>query len=349
MKNLTKLTDLRMDCLWRIEKCEDGWYAADINGERVLIENKENEEICHGDVIEITQSGKVIRIHDGSSSSALVYVTNQCNSNCIMCPDSVKTRTKPNHITYEYLMEYISLLPSDLMHVDITGGEPTLLKYQLPSLIEKITGQAEEAEVLMLSNGRSFANRKYAERFADFSGKRFKIEIPVHSADLHKHDLIAGHSGSFAQTKAGIHHLLENGVEVGIRIVVSRLNYRELDSIIEFIHQEFPSIGYINIMGMEVLGNAWKNREIVWIEMDELKPYLQNALEKSFQCGIEPGLYNFPLCLFNRKYWYCYKNSISDYKIRYFDECEECMEKQKCGGFFFSTYHHTKYKVRVLR
>ena len=32
---------------------------------------------------------------------------------------------------------------------------------------------------------------------------------------------------------------------------------------------------------------------------------------------IEPGLYNFPLCLFDRKYWYCYKNSISDYKIRY--------------------------------
>ena len=147
---------------------------------------------------------------------------------------------------------------------------------------------------------------------------------------------------------AGIHHLLEAGVEVGIRIVVSRLNYQELNSIIQFIHQEFPAVRYINIMGMEVLGNAWKNRELVWIEMDELKFYLQSAPPHRFRCGIEPGLYNFPLCLFDRKYWYCYKNSISDYKIRYFDQCEKCGEKLKCGGFFFSTYHYTKYKVRVL-
>ena len=348
MKNFTKLTDLRKDRLWRIEKSEDIWYAADVNGEKFAIERAEGEELCHGDVIELTQKGKVIRLHDGSSSSALVYVTNQCNSNCIMCPDSVKARTRSNPVTYEYLMEYISLLPSDLMHVDITGGEPTLLKYKLQPLIRHMTEQAEEAEVLMLSNGRSFADRKYAAEFAVFSDKRFKIEIPIHSAQEDRHDLIAGRPGSFVQTKAGIHHLLAYGVKVGIRIVVSRLNYMELNSIIRFIAQEFPSVKYINIMGMEVLGNAWKNREIVWIEMDELKPYLQSALEESFRCGIEPGLYNFPLCLFDRKYWYCYKNSISGYKIRYFDECEQCGEKQKCGGFFFSTYHHTKYKVRVL-
>ena len=348
MNDLTKLTDLRNDCLWRIEKSEDIWYAVDRNGEKTAIINDETEDLCHGDVIELTQKGKVIRLHDGSSSSALVYVTNQCNSNCIMCPDSVKARTRPNHITSEYLMEYISLLPSDLSHVDITGGEPTLLKYQLLPLIQRMTEQAEKAEVLMLSNGRSFADRKYAEKFSAFSNKKFKIEIPVHSAEPGKHDLIAGCPGSFAQTMAGIHHLLETGAEVGIRIVVSRLNYQELNSIIQFIHQEFPAVRYINIMGMEVLGNAWKNRELVWIEMDELKFYLQSALEESFRCGIEPGLYNFPLCLFDRKYWYCYKNCISDYKIRYFDQCEKCGEKLKCGGFFFSTYHYTKYKVRVL-
>ena len=113
MNDLTKLTDLRNDCLWRIEKSEDIWYAVDRNGEKTAIINDEAEDLCHGDVIELTQKGKVIRLHDGSSSSALVYVTNQCNSNCIMCPDSVKARTRPNHITCEYLMEYISLLPSD--------------------------------------------------------------------------------------------------------------------------------------------------------------------------------------------------------------------------------------------
>ena len=282
-----------------------------------------------------------------AESSALVYVTNQCNSNCIMCPDSVKLRTRPNEVTREKLLEQIGEINPEAEHVDITGGEPTLLKEQLPELIEAVFRQAPDAEVLMLSNGRSFAAGGYTERFSAFAYRRLKIEIPIHGDCAELHDRIAGCPESFVQTRAGIHHLLEAGVEVGIRIVVSRLNYSRLNELIRFISREFPEIKYVNLMGMEVLGNAWKNREQVWIEFDEVKDSLQQAVEQCFACGIIPSLYNYPLCLFDRKYWYCYRNSISDYKIRYFEECEKCTEKSRCGGFFASTYRYTRYKVRV--
>lgn len=282
-----------------------------------------------------------------AESSALVYVTNQCNSNCIMCPDSVKLRTRPNEVTRENLLEQISEINPEAEHVDITGGEPTLLKEQLPELIEAVFRQAPDAEVLMLSNGRSFAAGGYTERFSAFAHRRLKIEIPIHGDCAELHDRIAGCPESFVQTRAGIHHLLEAGMEVGIRIVVSRLNYSRLNELIRFISREFPEIKYVNLMGMEVLGNAWKNREQVWIEFDEVKDSLQQAVEQCFACGIIPSLYNYPLCLFDRKYWYCYRNSISDYKIRYFEECEKCTEKSRCGGFFASTYRYTRYKVRV--
>ena len=282
-----------------------------------------------------------------AESSALVYVTNQCNSNCIMCPDSVKLRTRPNEVTRGNLLEQISEINPEAEHVDITGGEPTLLKEQLPELIEAVFRQAPDAEVLMLSNGRSFAAGGYTERFSAFAHRRLKIEIPIHGDCAELHDRIAGCPESFVQTRAGIHHLLEAGVEVGIRIVVSRLNYSRLNELIRFISREFPEIKYVNLMGMEVLGNAWKNREQVWIEFDEVKDSLQQAVEQCFACGIIPSLYNYPLCLFDRKYWYCYRNSISDYKIRYFEECEKCTEKSRCGGFFASTYRYTRYKVRV--
>ena len=282
-----------------------------------------------------------------AESSALVYVTNQCNSNCIMCPDSVKLRTRPNEVTMENLLEQIGEINPEAEHVDITGGEPTLLKEQLPELIEAVFRQAPDAEVLMLSNGRSFAAGGYTERFSAFAHRRLKIEIPIHGDCAELHDRIAGCPESFVQTRAGIHHLLEAGVEVGIRIVVSRLNYSRLNELIRFISREFSEIKYVNLMGMEVLGNAWKNREQVWIEFDEVKDSLQQAVEQCFACGIIPSLYNYPLCLFDRKYWYCYRNSISDYKIRYFEECEKCTEKSRCGGFFASTYRYTRYKVRV--
>ena len=282
-----------------------------------------------------------------AESSALVYVTNQCNSNCIMCPDSVKLRTRPNEVTMENLLEQIGEINPEAEHVDITGGEPTLLKEQLPELIEAVFRQAPDAEVLMLSNGRSFAAGGYTERFSAFAHRRLKIEIPIHGDCAELHDRIAGCPESFVQTRAGIHHLLSAGVEVGIRIVVSRLNYNRLNQLIRFISREFPEIKYVNLMGMEVLGNAWKNREQVWIEFDEVKDSLQQAVEQCFVCGIIPSLYNFPLCLFDRKYWYCYRNSISDYKIRYFEECDRCAQKSRCGGFFASTYRYTRYKVRI--
>lgn len=135
-------------------------------------------------------------------TSALIYVTNQCNSNCIMCPDSVKLRTKPNEITAENLKEQISGIDPAVEHVDITGGEPTLLREKLPVLIEEVFLQAPDAEVLMLSNGRSFAARGYAERFAAFAHKRLKIEIPVHGDYSELHDQIAGCPGSFDADKS---------------------------------------------------------------------------------------------------------------------------------------------------
>lgn len=91
-------------------------------------------------------------------------------------------RTRPSEITSAFLAEFIALLPSDLEHVDITGGEPTLLKENLPPLIMQVCELEENAEVLMLSNGRSFASAKYTKQFAALAKKRFKIEIPIHSA-----------------------------------------------------------------------------------------------------------------------------------------------------------------------
>ena len=78
-------------------------------------------------------------------TSALIYVTNQCNSNCIMCPDSVKLRTRPNEITLENLKEQISGIDPAVEHVDITGGVPTLLREKLPVLIEEVFRQAPDA------------------------------------------------------------------------------------------------------------------------------------------------------------------------------------------------------------
>ena len=282
-------------------------------------------------------------LHKGEDYHYSIFVTNQCNSNCIMCPDAEVLRKKNSDISLTRLLKEVAVLPDSIETIDITGGEPTLFKNDLLVLIEYIFEKLPYINVMMLSNGRSFADRRYALEFMRFSNRRFRVEIPIHSSNEGLHDFIAGDNGSFKQTIRGIKNLHQAGVKIGIRIVVSRLNFQELDSIIAYVAEHFPFVPYINLMGLEVMGSAYKNKQKVWIEYDCVKEALQSAVVMCITHGIEPQLFNYPLCIFEKKYWHCYRKSITPHKVKYMPECDLCTMKEYCGGFFNSTIRNTEF------
>ena len=87
-------------------------------------------------------------------------------------------------------------------------------------------------------------------------------------------------------------------------------------------------------MALEMTGNAYKNREQVWINFKEVKEYLYKACITIIKAGIIVNLYNFPLCNLDERLYSIAHKSITDYKIRYKEQCEECLAKENCGGFF---------------
>lgn len=285
------------------------------------------------------------KLFAGESESACLFVTNKCNSNCYMCPDSEYARKKDLRIEKEDLLNYVKVLPTDLPYLDITGGEPTLLGADLPCILGEVFSHFEDVHVMILSNGRAFADTDYTSMFAIFQNKEILFEIPIHGFDINTHDSITQAKGSFEQTMRGIKNLLALEISVGIRIVVSKLNIKFIHKIVQMIGNEFKQIRTINIMGLEMLGNAFLHRELVWIEFDEIRKYLQKIIELCFLYGIEPRLYNFPLCMFDEKYWTVYRKSISPHKIVYLDECAGCPYRMNmCGGFFSSTARLTTFK-----
>ena len=343
-----KINEIEKNKLWKATIRNSGLEMVNAEGETCQIDDVDINAFHHGDVIEIDDSMRIIKLHDASEPSALVFITNQCNSNCIMCPDSEARRVKENTITTDFLLEYISLLPSDLLHVDVTGGEPTLLKYDLVRVLEALLNQTEIADIQVLTNGRSFAVYSYAEMFRLVADKRMYIEIPIHASTAELHDVIAGIPGAFEQTIYGIRNLLSLSIRVNIRIVVSKLNCHDLIGIIDLIRDRFPQVTRINFLGLEMMGNAFHNKQDVWIEYSDVKVPLEECIEYCVLHGLEPKLFNFPLCMFNRKFWYCYKSSITEYKIRYQTECDNCRERRDCGGFFASTLHNTEFKVQPI-
>ena len=105
----------------------------------------------------------------------------------------------------------------------------------------------------------------------------------------------------------------------------------------------------VNIMALEMTGNAYKNRDDVWINFDVVKDYLYQACLTIVEAGIIVNLYNFPLCCIDERLYSIAHKSISDYKIRFKKECEDCSVKQNCGGFFNSTINVKEIKVKPIK
>ena len=102
-------------------------------------------------------------------------------------------------------------------------------------------------------------------------------------------------------------------------------------------------------MALEMTGNAYRNREEVWVSFEESKNELYDACMETLKAGIITNLYNFPLCELDERLYSISHRSITDYKVRYKEECAECSIMQQCGGFFNSTINVKDIKIKPIK
>lgn len=306
------------------------------------------ETIQNNDVLQMIDNDCVkVLYRDDSDDNALV-VTNQCNSNCIMCPDSDVVRYGRFNPNIDLLIRQIRCIPSDVKYITITGGEPGMLKYDLIKVLEECRNTLPETEFLLLTNGRVFSNKIYCDKIVEVLPSKIRFAIPIYADNEKQHDEITRAQGSFNQTLLGINRLLKNNVDIELRIVVLKKNYKILENIAKFIVKELKNVKMVNIMALEMMGNAYKNRDDVWINFEEVQDYLYDSAIYLIKNGIPVNLYNFPLCNINEKLYSISHKSISDYKVRFKEECEKCLVKDMCGGFFNSTINVKSIKVKPI-
>ncbi len=175
------------------------------------------------------------------------------------------------------------------------------------------------------------------------------LGIPVHGYNAETHDMITQVPGSFRQTFLGLKHLLSKGFQIELRIVISGLNAKYMDQMADLIINEFPDVSVVRIMGLEMLGNAAVHRNEVWIPYREAFLSSKNAAVKLIHHSIDTSFYNFPLCSVDNKFWMLCPMSISGYKIRYAEACNECTVKDACGGLFAGSFNYAKSDVKPIR
>lgn len=290
------------------------------------------------DVFELYEDGTAYRCYDDSSVENVFFITDKCNSNCIICPMPESSRKRGNMANIDNLIEIARHIPSDVSHMTITGGEPFMVGKELFRLLAFCKEKFEETEFQILTNGRAFAMDDYCEYLLATIPNHSIIGIPIHGSCQKIHDAITQAPGSFRQTIAGLRKIQELGIVTELRVVVCRDNVFDLKNMAEMIASEFQKTSFVSIMAMEMTGSAYMNRERVWIPYKESFRYVRQAVDVLINAGIDVRLYNFPLCTVDSDMrMICFK-SISSWKVRYGQECSGCSVKNVCGGVFAGTF-----------
>ncbi len=290
------------------------------------------------DVIALSSDGRVRSLYRASSNHNSLLLTEQCNNYCLMCSQPPK-RVDDSWLLHE-AKETVRVIPRETRNLGITGGEPTLYGDEFIGLLYHIKNWLPHTSLHILSNGRTFADAQFSEKYAAVNHPDMMVGIPVYSADPARHDYVVQARGAFDETIRGILNLKRLNQKVEIRIVLHKQTCQGLPELAEFIARNLLFVDHVALMALEMTGFTRANLDALWIDPIEYKSELSKAVKILRSYGLKTSVYNHPLCLVNRDVETSYVKSISDWKNEYATECEPCVRKSDCGGFFSSGIRH---------
>ena len=215
-----------------------------------------------GDIISIMPDGIVSILYRTSWQDLTLFITNQCNSACIMCP---QVCDNSGHFLNMNL-QILELRPENVKHIGITGGEPTVFPDVVVELLNRVHDIYPDTPVSFLTNGRAFKNLNLVKKITSIGHSRLLFCIPLYAANYEQHDYIVGSKGAFVDTIKGIFNLFRMRQLVEIRTVLFSKTIGNIKLLADYISRNLPFVRHIAIMGMEYSGYAAKNSNDSFLE-----------------------------------------------------------------------------------
>jgi His-Xaa-Ser system radical SAM maturase HxsC len=292
--------------------------------------------LAAGDIIAVNRkSGRTRVLFRRASMHNSLLVTERCDNFCVMC--SQPPRNVRDDSLIDEILALIPRLPSDLHELGFTGGEPTLAGERLLEVLHQCKERLPTSAIHVLTNGRRFADRSFAESWAAIGHPDLMAGIPVYADQSYVHDFIVQADGAFDETIRGILNLKSLRQKVEIRIVLHRHTIRRLDRFAEFVARNLCFVDHVALMGLELMGFAIANQDDLWIKVADYAGLIADAAELLTRAGLRTSIYNIPLCLLKPRARPFAIASISDWKREYWPACDGCMLQPDCGGAFFSS------------
>jgi His-Xaa-Ser system radical SAM maturase HxsC len=289
------------------------------------------------------RDGFIRTLYRPDSRHNVIVATERCNSNCLMCSQPPQDRDDAEAMT-ERNLKVIKLIQEPPEQLIVSGGEPTLLGEKFFSILKALKERLPQTRVLVLSNGRAFAWSGFTARIAAIEHPNLIFGIPLYSDDSRVHDYVVQAKGAFDQTVVGFHQLARYGIRTEVRVVLHAITIPRLPQLAEYIYRNLTFAEHIAFMGLENIGYAPRNMDSLWIDPHDYQDQLESAVEVLTTRMMNVSIYNHQLCVLRKSLWKFARQSISDWKNIYLEQCENCAVKSECGGFFqWATKLHSKY------
>ncbi len=304
--------------------------------------------LSDGDIIRCSpRSGEIAVLYRKISRFNTMLATERCNNYCLMC--SQPPRNAEDGYLLDAWLEAIPLMDPGTVELGISGGEPTLLQDGLLTLVRTSKNFLPSTSLHILSNGRFFSYLSYCAALAKIDHHDLMIGVPLYSDIAHEHDFIVQAEGAYDETIRGIMNLARCGQRVEIRLVIHRLNFERLHEFARFVIRNLPFVHHIALMGLEIVGFAKTNLDMLWIDPGDYSKLLAEAVRELAAHHLPVSIYNHPLCVLEQDVWCYSRQSISDWKNIFLSECNECAVRAECCGFFASSAVRHSAHIRAVR
>jgi His-Xaa-Ser system radical SAM maturase HxsC len=219
-----------------------------------------------------------------------------------------------------------------------TGGEPTLRK-ELFSILKYTRKKHPDLYIFLVTNGRLFAYESFAKKLADLNLGNFMVGVALYGHKAEIHDKITRAPKSFEQTVKGIRNLIKHNIDVELRIIINKINYRTMPETAAFICDEFEGVRRVVFINMKYTGNAYVNRDKLFVRYKDSNPYVEKAVDTLLEKGIAVRMFHFPFCTIEQKYWEFSKGvTKQSTELMFVKACENCEMREECPRIWKTYY-----------
>jgi len=277
----------------------------------------------------------------------------QCNIGCVFCSNPAEGyRNTTAMYSYEAFVEKWegfkrgdrTFLKFDGVrdYFNLTGGEPTLHPDFL-KILALIRQDFPGRRIKLLTNGRMLSYPDFARRTLGVALPPFEAAVPVFGYDAKTHEAVSRTPGSFAETVEGLRNLFRlrsPGQRVEVRLILTRIQMRSLEGILDFLAREFPHIDSLDLLFVELEGFAERYRDRLVFLMSECGRALE-ALLPRFGRFRQVRLLHFPLCVLPTALWPYVWNTLDPIKVAWTEGCPRCLYRAQCVGVHKSYLQNT--------